>query len=182
MSRYQKVIGGFLDTETNLIWKEFPEEGSFTFDEALELQTDGWRLPTIKELEGIVDYEKYNPATTLPNQARSIVWSSSPYADTTGYAWYLVFRYGYANYGSQGYSLQVHLVRDTKIEKIKPCPCGKTPERILCLPGSTSTYGFAVGDCCTEWHVEFHTQHKPESGERDALALKAWNGAPRGER
>lgn len=38
----------------------------------------------------------------------------------------------------------------------------------------------AVGDCCGEWSVEFRTQYKPaDSPECYALAVQAWNDAPR---
>ncbi len=67
-----------------------------------------WRLPTIKELASIVHLGKYNPAideTYFPNTQSSSYWSSSTYAYSTGYAWYVDFSdgYGYCNYKSGSY-------------------------------------------------------------------------------
>lgn len=64
-------------------------------------------------------------------------------------------------------------------DEIAPCPCGQTPGR-LCIVEQIGKYALVVGDCCGDWHVEFDTQNKPRrSPEIDALALSAWNAAPR---
>lgn len=75
-----------------------------------------WRMPTIDELIGIVDYGKSSPAIDtgyfpFPNTLPSYVWSSSPYAGNSDYAWYVYFYYGYSSYGSRDNYDQVRLVR-----------------------------------------------------------------------
>lgn len=62
--------------------------------------------------------------------------------------------------------------------KIKPCPCGKTPNMVYPLEyGQKWTY--VVGDCCGEWHVEAKTRYKRGQEARD-IALQFWNESPRG--
>lgn len=112
MDRYEKVELGYLDNQTNLIWKEFEEEGTYTYNEALALHKDGWRLPTIEELLSIVDYSIYGPATKLPNTKESFVWSASASADGSNYAWYVYFYFGSSNYSYRDNSSGVRLVRN----------------------------------------------------------------------
>lgn len=65
------------------------------------------------------------------------------------------------------------------MEKLKPCPCGKTPETLL-LVDNGSEWAYACGSCCNEWHIEFRTFYKElDSNECMALAVEAWNLANR---
>jgi hypothetical protein len=73
-----------------------------------------WRMPKVKELEGIADIGRANPAidpTYFPNTQSSYFWSGSPYAYSSGYAWFVDFYFGDANYGLRSYSVAVRLVR-----------------------------------------------------------------------
>jgi Protein of unknown function (DUF1566) len=59
-------------------------------------QTD-WRLPTIKELLTLVNYERVDPAIDIeafPSCKPKWYWSSSPYAGLSDYAWFVSFSYG----------------------------------------------------------------------------------------
>jgi hypothetical protein len=59
-----------------------------------------WRMPTIKELEGIVHFGQSYPAidsTYFPNTLSSSFWTSTPCAYNSDGAWYVYFGYGYAN-------------------------------------------------------------------------------------
>ncbi len=75
-----------------------------------------WRLPTVDELQSIVDYGRFSPAINTDwfiNTSNGDYWSSSPSVDA-GYAWLVGFDAGGAIYqvrgGYYGY-LAVRLVR-----------------------------------------------------------------------
>lgn len=73
-----------------------------------------WRMPTIKELEGIADMGRFSPAIDpefFPNTRSSEVWSGSPLAGPPNYAWAVNFSSGYADYNVRGYDYRVRLVR-----------------------------------------------------------------------
>lgn len=75
-----------------------------------------WRMPTVKELEGIVDFGRVNPAIDpdyFPNTPPSDVWSGSPNAGDSDYAWVVFFRNGDASNSNsnRGGGLHVRLVR-----------------------------------------------------------------------
>ena len=60
-----------------------------------------WRMPDVNELLSIVNNATVNPAIDtnyFSNSPASNVWSSSPYADYSNYAWYVSFNYGGVNY------------------------------------------------------------------------------------
>lgn len=62
---------------------------------------------------------------------------------------------------------------------LAPCPCGKTPQKLI-ITDSTAGFAFAYGACCTEWFVEFDACNTYlGTVECDQLARKAWNKAPR---
>lgn len=73
-----------------------------------------WRLPTLDELRGIVDYSRSSPAIDthyFPDTRSSWFWSASPHAHDSGYALIVVFDYGLGGgYGKKG-NARVRLVR-----------------------------------------------------------------------
>jgi len=66
-------------------------------------------------------------------------------------------------------------------DELKPCPCGEMPER-LCInrDHDRTKWAHVCGSCCGFWEIEFRAQYAPPGPELDALALEAWNDAPRG--
>ncbi len=128
--------GTITDTVTGLSWKKCMEgvtgnlcdtgaAASFTWRAALQRPgvvnggggfagyTD-WRLPNIKELTSIVEEKCSGPAinlTRFPNTLSSDVWSGSPYADYSDYAWYVNFNYGNSFNYNRNSDFQVRLVR-----------------------------------------------------------------------
>jgi len=72
-----------------------------------------WRLPTKKELLGIVIYGRYNPAiytSVFPNTVASKYWSSTTDAHYTGRAWYVDFNNGEVFTLGIGDNLYAHCV------------------------------------------------------------------------
>jgi len=76
-----------------------------------------WRLPTIRELHGIVDRLAFSPAidkTAFPNAPSSYYWSTSAYAGNASYGWCVDFFSGYTTaYCEQSELGHVRLVRGT---------------------------------------------------------------------
>jgi hypothetical protein len=80
-----------------------------------------WRLPTVKELEGIVDYGRFNPAIDpeyFPNTPSSFTntllgafWSGSSCANDSSYAWSVIFLLGHPYHYSRSNDYRVRLVR-----------------------------------------------------------------------
>ncbi len=106
------------DEYAGLTWQKEPPESPMTWEEAIEycknLRLDGytdWRLPTITELKSLVDYTLLNPATKIPNTIPSLYWSSTTYAGTTYYAWYVDFYYGGDGSNYKNASYYVRAVR-----------------------------------------------------------------------
>jgi hypothetical protein len=62
-----------------------------------------------------------------------------------------------------------------------PCPCGQTPTELFIEDGHTIKYAMVCGQCCGEWSSEFRTNYSAlDSDECMDLAIKCWNGLPRG--
>jgi hypothetical protein len=68
VGRYIVANGTVTDMKTHLVWQQRDDGMTRTWDSAgtycagLSLDGEGWRLPTIKELQTIVDYSKTNPS------------------------------------------------------------------------------------------------------------------------
>jgi hypothetical protein len=73
-----------------------------------------WRMPTVKELVGIVDFGRSNQAIDpayFPNTPNPVFWSGSPNASGWGSAWYVNFSNGDTGYTSRNNGGYVRLVR-----------------------------------------------------------------------
>ncbi|WPD21561.1 MAG: DUF1566 domain-containing protein [Candidatus Electrothrix scaldis] len=123
--------GTVTDAATGLIWKKCMEgySGSncetetspttFTWSEALNLDDGEWRLPNIKELQSLVEYQNVSPAINTEifpgTPADSTVWSNSPKSGVTDRAWYVNFSTGGTFYAENVSTVKkyVRLVKDT---------------------------------------------------------------------
>ena len=128
--------GTVSDTKTGLTWKKCSEGQSgvdcrtgtattYTWQGALQqaqsVNNNGgfagyknWRLPSIKELNSIVEEQCSEPSINLavfPESPSDWYWSSSPYANDSSLAWGVFFSFGGSNYYVKGYSNFVRLVR-----------------------------------------------------------------------
>lgn len=97
------------DTSTGLVWQRDGagsrpsclDSPNCTWAEAktycagLTLDGSGWRLPTLTELQSIVDSTVTSPPTinqtAFPNTPDDGFWTSSPYVGLSGYAWCVYF-------------------------------------------------------------------------------------------
>jgi hypothetical protein len=92
--------GTVYDTKTKLTWQQTVPSGGYdwagakTYCAGLNLGGTGWRLPTIKELQTIVDDSQTNPAidtTAFPSTPSDFFWSSSLLAGSSSVAWIVYF-------------------------------------------------------------------------------------------
>jgi hypothetical protein len=128
--------GTITDSKTGLMWKKCLEglsgndcatgsAGIFTWQAALQQpgtvnagggfagHTD-WRLPNIRELRSIVEEQCSSPAINaarFPNTPSSVVWSGSPHAHYSHYAWLVNFHIGMSGSFNRNNSCAVRLVR-----------------------------------------------------------------------
>jgi len=105
--------GCVTDNLTGLMWVKSPDStlrtwaNALTYANGLSLcgYTD-WRLPSVNELESLINAEEANTATWLNTQGFSDVqsdgyWSSTTYAGVTGNVWAVNMWGGYVVAGSK---------------------------------------------------------------------------------
>jgi len=95
--------GTILDTQTNLLWQkdfgpELPWQGAMDYakENRGNLHGKGWRLPTVKELQSLVDYE--NGSAELKRFFSGVsrsYWSATTLSDSTTTAWLVYLSYGF---------------------------------------------------------------------------------------
>ncbi|MBF0371559.1 MAG: DUF1566 domain-containing protein [Magnetococcales bacterium] len=144
------------DNLTGLIWMQNANcWGSTDWYEALVLvarlnsgseSCDGyggghadWRLPSLLELESLLDMAEYGPALPADHPftaaQSSLYWSGTTGVDDTSAAWYVFFRSGYIHTLGKSSSLNVWPVR------------GETdPDALAPVPRTGQTTSYAVGD------------------------------------
>ena len=122
--RYTASNGTVTDTKTKLIWQQVPAPSTMTWQNARSycagigatLGGNGWRLPTIKELQTLVDTSRSRPAidvTFFPNTSLLGSWTStlnSAPADDS-YAWIILFLDGNEGQAPLSSTREVRCVR-----------------------------------------------------------------------
>ncbi len=100
------VDGGTVhDTQTGLTWQRDASSGQQTWAQAqttcaalIATLGDAYRLPTIKELQTLVDYSATTSPvldpSAFPYMPGTSFWSATPFAGTTDSAWMLEFGTG----------------------------------------------------------------------------------------
>ena len=100
VGQYVISSGTVTDTKSGLVWEQNPPNVSQTWNAAktrcqnLSLMGTGWRLPSMKELQTIVDESRQDPAidvTAFPNTEIDKYWSSTILAPYPTYAWLVFF-------------------------------------------------------------------------------------------
>ncbi len=96
------------NTKTGLVWQDDAsvKSGNKTWSDAKSycknLSFAGysdWFLPTISQLESLIDTKRYNPAIKkeFKNIFSSYYWSSSPDVSYSNFAWGVNFELGYSD-------------------------------------------------------------------------------------
>jgi formylglycine-generating enzyme required for sulfatase activity len=88
-----------MDPETGLEWQS-ASPGKMTWYEAMEYagtlsldEKEDWRLPSARELETLLDRNKYRPVMRdeVPFRDQLSYWSSTTFSENTNNAWILMF-------------------------------------------------------------------------------------------
>jgi hypothetical protein len=136
--------GTVTDVNTGLQWEKKSDDGSihdkdvfYTWSNALAVHVSGlntanfaghndWRLPNVRELQSIVNYENYSPAvssafntgctggcavTACSCTAPSDYWSSTSLAASPGNTWHVDFIIGRPDLHARSNSYNVRAVR-----------------------------------------------------------------------
>jgi|GEM_PF-954941 len=75
-----------------------------------------WHLPSLRELQTIVDYQTFNPSTSLiifPDAPSNEFWTTTPKAEVADNFWIVAFDYGQSSYRSKTTAYSARLVRGT---------------------------------------------------------------------
>ncbi|WP_437995998.1 DUF1566 domain-containing protein [Sorangium sp. So ce185] len=108
------------DNDTGLTWQRQVDGGEYAWSDAslyckgLQLSGAGWRLPTVFELQTLVDDSRGHPAIdekAFPETPYEFFWSSSSLANDPNRAWYVSFDIGDVNSGIAGSMCRVRCVR-----------------------------------------------------------------------
>ena len=114
------------DTSSNLLWEDTPHvrEAKITYPRAkvycseLRLgEFQDWRLPSIHELLGIIDYRRTSPALLKAFnyiEDESFYWSQTVVADESDAFWGVNFKRGASSKASEYYERYVRCVRTDK--------------------------------------------------------------------
>ena len=111
-----------VDHRTGLTWQDnrFVESERVTYAQAEKLckelrlgKFDDWRIPTIKELNSIIDYKKYDPAILdgFSIAESSYYWSSTQYMGDPDKVWGIDFKDGAADANGKAYDRRIRCVR-----------------------------------------------------------------------
>ncbi len=101
--------GTVTDTRNKLVWQQTVDDsgsgatwaGAKASCAGLSFTGAGWRLPTLAELQSILDFGRFNPAidsTAFPNTPTEAYWTSSPTTAYAANAWLVSFYDGMAYY------------------------------------------------------------------------------------
>lgn len=113
--RFIKLPNGWVyDKQTGLKWGPSSSEYMNLAKAKEYCFKNGGRLPTLKELQSLVDYSKHEPAIekeSFPDTKSNWYWTSDITAWNKNAAWCVSFCYGYVIFGSEGSSNYARPVR-----------------------------------------------------------------------
>ena len=114
-----------LDTTTSLIWQDTPinEDGLVTYKEARNYckflsigKYHDFRLPTMYELQTLVDYNNYDPAILngFKHVSSTTYWTSTVFADDAEEFWTVDFEKGSRSVKAKYYDRHFRCVQKLK--------------------------------------------------------------------
>jgi hypothetical protein len=100
--RYDIQADGVHDLVTGLIWQRKASPKQLWSDAMITCTTrgPGWRLPSLTELQTIVDETQHDPPidrVAFADEPAGLFWTSSPQAGHPNFAWYVAFLHGHAD-------------------------------------------------------------------------------------
>lgn len=117
---YQIAGGTVLDSETGLLWQQalnnttYSPAAAASYCSSLGLAGGGFRLPTIAELQTIVDVGTTDPTIDLeafPSTPSDGFWTTTPSATGNGNMWAVNFTDGTANLAIPGLAFYARCVK-----------------------------------------------------------------------
>lgn len=115
------TAGTVRDNETGLTWQREVSPSKFMFgdgsfcDAATTGGFDDWRLPTVTELQTIVDDRRTAPpyidTTLFPTAADAGLWTSTNFVAASGFGWLVSFGFGSSDGAVVAYMAAVRCVR-----------------------------------------------------------------------
>jgi len=111
------------DTKTKLTWQQTPPSTDYQWTDAqtycsglgTTLGGTGWRLPTVKELQTLLDFSRtgapYFDTTAFPSTLKQDFWSRTPVASDSTQAWAVFFENGDTGLFTRTNKLSVRCVR-----------------------------------------------------------------------
>ena len=109
----------WVDSKTGLEWQR-ESAGEMTWDQAKSYARSlrlagkgGWRLPSLAELESLLDRSRYRPVVReeVPFRDSRSYWSSTTFQEETGAAWIVMFEGAYVLSYSKSNRYHVRCVR-----------------------------------------------------------------------
>lgn len=102
------------DEESKEIRKNYNGAQKYCTNLSLGGHSD-WTLPTLKQLQSLVDLKKYRPAVKEGITEISVLtfyWSSTTFVEDEKKAWYVFYKYGESYYANKGERYGVRCVRE----------------------------------------------------------------------
>jgi hypothetical protein len=114
-SRFIRLKDGWVrDLELGVEWGPSSIKSMNFQDAEKHCVNVGGRLPTIKELRAIVEYDRHEPAIDtafFPDTKKDYYWSSTKTAWNSGAVWCVGFYFGYVYFDLESLGLYVRPVR-----------------------------------------------------------------------
>ena len=113
------------DNTTSLLWQDSQDNKdlSITYKEAEEYcsklviaEYNNFRIPTLIELQSIIDYKNYKPAilTGFIYAPSETFWTSTPFANDKDYVWSINFKKGDRSTRAKHYDRFIRCVQKVK--------------------------------------------------------------------